>query len=110
MNNRIRVRVPHAASVLTFPSGDMVTVKLDEAGCYADVLEDDLRSFLFSGSETSVPWREANATLIDVLKPPPRISAVRVVDLQRAADMNKPINPFDRASIARDALARWRGR
>ncbi len=109
MSNRVRVRVPHETSVLTFPSGDTVTVKVDEAGAYADVLEDDACLLLFSGLPQSIAWRERNQDLVDRLKPPPRIRAMRVVDLERAADMAKPVNPFDRAAIARQTLAACKG-
>jgi hypothetical protein len=110
MSTRVRMRVPHDATTLIGPTGDQVTVKTDEAGPYADMLEDDACLILFSGLPASVPWRESNLSLVQMLKPPPRTPAVRVADLERAADMAKPINPFDRASIARDALAIWRGR
>lgn len=108
MNKRVRVRMPHAASTMIGPSGDIATVMVDEAGTYVDMLEDDARLILFSGLPASVPWRELNQGLVETLKPPVRTPAIRVVDLQHAADMARPTNPFDRAAIARDTLARWR--
>jgi hypothetical protein len=109
MSDRVRLRIPIDATNLITPSGDQVVVKIDEAGRYADVIQDDARQILFNGLPASVPWREANPLLIETLKPPPRVNAVRVVDLQHAADMARPINPFDRAAIARQTLAMLRG-
>jgi hypothetical protein len=106
MSDRIRARVPGDATQFVGPSGDQVMI---EEGRWANLLADDVRLILFSGLPASLPWRELNPTLIETLKPPQRTPAMRVVDLQRAADMAKPTNLFDRASIARDALAVWRG-
>ena len=109
MIKRVRVRVPHDASMLTFPSGDNVMVNVDEGGAHADIQEEDVRLILFSGLPASVPWRELNPALVETLKPPTRTPALRVIDLEHAANMSRPTNPFDRAAVARDALAAWRG-
>jgi hypothetical protein len=106
MSDRVRVRVPGDATQFVGPSGDQVMI---EEGRWANVLADDVRLILFSGLPASLPWRELNPTLIETLKPPQRTPAIRVADLEHAANMSRPTNPFDRAAIARDALAIWRG-
>ncbi len=103
---RVRVRIPSDCTTLIGPSGDQITVMVDGVGRYADMLESDAQLILFSGLPASVPWREANMTLIETMTPLPRTPIVRVADLQAA----RPINPFDKAAIAADALASWRGR
>lgn len=109
MKKRVRVRIPHAASTMIGPSGDIATVMVDEAGAhYVDMLEDDARLILFSGLPASVPWRELNQGLVETLKPPVRTPVIRVSDLQYAADMARPINIFDRGAIVRQTLAMWR--
>lgn len=108
MRNRVRVRMPFDTTVIIGPSGDQVTVTADEDGRHALMLESDIAQIIFSGLPASIPWREHNPGLVERLKPPSRTPAVRVTDLERAADMARPIDPFDRASIARDALAAWR--
>jgi hypothetical protein len=104
-SDRVRVRVPGEATLFIGPSGDMVMI---EEGRWANLLADDVRLVLFSGLPDSLHWREINAELIQTLKRPTATPAVSVADLQHAADMARPIDPFNKAAIARQTLAAWR--
>ena len=109
MSKRVKVRVPGEASLLQFPSGDQVIVNVDSAGRLADILEDDARLIMFSGLPDSIAWRELNPGLVETLKPLQRKPAVRLVDLERAANDAQSISPFDKVSIARTTLSFLRG-
>ena len=105
-SDQVRARVPGDATQFVGPSGDQVMI---EEGRWANLLADDVRLILFSGLSDSLQWRELNPALVETLKPSLRTPAMRVADLEHAANMSRPTNPFDRAAIARDALAIWRG-
>ena len=109
MSARVRVRVPGDATTLIGPSGDVVIVKVDEAGRWAEMLADDARLIINSGLADCIPWRELNPTLIEALGPLPRQRpGHRIVDLQAVSDAAQPINPFDKAGIARQSLSMLR--
>jgi hypothetical protein len=98
---RIRIKVPGNATTFIGPTGDQVAI---EEGRWANLLTDDVRMIIFSGLPQSLEWRELNPDLVDTMTPPPRVPIVRVADIPAA----RPIDPFDKAAIAADALAAWR--
>ena len=110
---RVRVRVPGDATTLISASGDQVNVLVDDEGRYrfADMLEEDVQKILFSGLAESLPWRELNPSLINTLgRPSPTHPGYRISDLQQQAIDSQPLNPFDKASIVRQALGMGRVR